>query len=50
MATAPRAATAPSASRADLAIENTTGQVLGEAKDVFSLSAPSTQKKREFSA
>jgi len=34
---------------ADLAIENTTGQVLGEAKDVFSLSAPSTPKKREFS-
>jgi hypothetical protein len=35
--------------KADLAIENTTGQVLGEAKDVFSLSAPSTPKKREFS-
>ena len=35
--------------KADLAIENTTGQVLGEAKDVFSLSAPSSPKKREFS-
>ncbi len=35
--------------KADLAIENTTGQVLGEAKDVFSLSTPSTPKKREFS-
>ena len=34
---------------ADLAIENTTGQVLGEAKDVFSLSTPSTPNKREFS-
>ena len=34
---------------ADLAIENTTGQVLGEAKDVFSLSTPSTPGKREFS-
>lgn len=34
---------------ADLAIENTTGQVLGEAKDVFSLSTPSTPEKREFS-
>lgn len=35
--------------KADLAIENTTGQVLGEAKDVFSLSTPSTPNKREFS-
>jgi hypothetical protein len=35
--------------KADLAIENTTGQVLGEAKDVFSLSTPGTPKKREFS-
>jgi len=35
--------------KADLAIENTTGQVLGEAKDVFALSTPSTPKKREFS-
>ena len=34
---------------ADLAIENMTGQVLGEAKNVFSLSTPSTPKKREFS-
>jgi hypothetical protein len=34
---------------ADLAIENTTGQVLGEAKDVFSVSTPSTPGKREFS-
>lgn len=34
---------------ADLAIENTTGQVLGEAKDVFSISAPSAPGKREFS-
>jgi len=34
---------------ADLAIENTTGQVLGEAKDVFSLSTPSMPGKREFS-
>ncbi len=35
--------------KADLAIENTTGQVLGEAKDVFSLSTPATPDKREFS-
>ena len=35
--------------KADLAIENATGQVLGEAKDVFSLSTPSTPNKREFS-
>ena len=34
---------------ADLAIENMSGQVLGEAKNVFSLSTPSTPKKREFS-
>ncbi len=34
---------------ADLSIENTTGQVLGEAKDVFSVSTPSTPAKREFS-
>jgi hypothetical protein len=33
---------------ADLAIENTTGQVLGEAKDLFSLSTPSRVKTREF--
>lgn len=31
---------------ADLAIENTTGQVLGEAKDVFTIS---TTKRRDFS-
>jgi hypothetical protein len=35
--------------RADLAIENMTGQVLGEAKDVFSLSTPSAPDRREFS-
>jgi hypothetical protein len=35
--------------KADLAIENATGQVLGEAKDVFALSTPSTPNKREFS-
>jgi hypothetical protein len=35
--------------KADLSIENTTGQVLGEAKDVFSLSTPSTPDRREFS-
>ncbi len=34
---------------ADLSIENATGQVLGEAKDVFSVSTPSTPGKREFS-
>lgn len=34
---------------ADLAIENMTGQVLGEAENVFSISAPSGAKKREFS-
>lgn len=34
---------------ADLALENSTGQVLTEAKDVFSLSAPTTPRKREFS-
>ena len=32
--------------KADLAIENTTGQVLGEAKDVFTIS---TTKRRDFS-
>ena len=32
--------------KGDLGIENTTGQVLGEAKDVFSISAPA---RREFS-
>ena len=32
--------------KADLAIENTTGQVLGEAKDVFTIS---TSKRRDFS-
>ena len=31
---------------ADLAIENTTGQVLGEAKDVFTIA---TTKRRDFS-
>ena len=35
--------------KADLAIENTTGQVLGEAKDVFSISTPSAPDRREFS-
>jgi hypothetical protein len=35
--------------KADLAIENTTGQVLGESKDIFSLSTPSQADKREFS-
>lgn len=35
--------------KADLAIENMTGQVLGEAKDVFSLSTPSAPDRREFS-
>jgi hypothetical protein len=35
--------------KADLAIENTTGQVLGESKDIFSLSTPSQPNKREFS-
>lgn len=35
--------------KADLAIENATGQVLGEAKDVFSLSTSTTPNKREFS-
>ena len=34
---------------ADLAIENTTGQVLGESKDVFSLTTPSRPNRREFS-
>jgi hypothetical protein len=34
---------------ADLSIENATGQVLGEAKDVFSISTPSTPSRREFS-
>jgi hypothetical protein len=34
---------------ADLTIENASGQVLGEAKNVFSLSSLSGQKKREFS-
>ena len=35
--------------KADLAIENTTGQVLGESRDIFSLSTPSQPGKREFS-
>jgi hypothetical protein len=35
--------------KADLSIENMTGQVLGEAKDVFSLSTPSAPDRREFS-
>jgi len=35
--------------KADLAIENTTGQVLGESKDIFSLATPSQADKREFS-
>lgn len=35
--------------KADLAIENLTGQVLGEAKDVFALSTPSAPDRREFS-
>ncbi len=35
--------------KADLSIENTTGQVLGEAKDVFSLSTAGTPGRREFS-
>jgi hypothetical protein len=34
---------------ADLAIENTSGQVLGEAKDIFSIATPSAAGKREFS-
>jgi hypothetical protein len=34
---------------ADLALENATGQVLSESKDVFSLSKPSQPGKREFS-
>jgi len=34
---------------ADLSIENMTGQVLGEARDVFSLSAPGARDRREFS-
>ncbi|MGH6922643.1 MAG: hypothetical protein ACRED5_02635 [Propylenella sp.] len=33
---------------ADLAIENATGEVLSDTKDVFSLSAPSGAGKREF--
>ncbi len=33
---------------ADLALENSTGQVLSEAKDVFSLSAEARADKREF--
>lgn len=32
----------------DLAIENTTGQVLGEAKDVFSFSTETYPRRREF--
>lgn len=32
----------------DVAIENTTGQVLGEAKDVFQFSADTYPKRREF--
>ena len=35
--------------KADLAIENTTGQVLGESKDIFSLATLSQADKREFS-
>jgi hypothetical protein len=35
--------------KADLAIQNATGQVLGESKDIFSLSTPSQPNKREFS-
>ena len=35
--------------KADLAIENMTGQVLGEAKDVFSLTTPGAAERREFS-
>lgn len=34
---------------ADLAIENSTGQVLAETRNIFSLSRPSTPKGREFS-
>ena len=34
---------------ADLAIQNDTGQVLGESKDIFALSTPSQPGKREFS-
>jgi len=34
---------------ADLSIRNTTGQVLGESKNLISLSAPSPRNKREFS-
>jgi hypothetical protein len=34
---------------ADLAIENTSGQVLGEQKDLFKLSAPAQAGAREFS-
>lgn len=33
---------------ADLALENDTGQVLTEAKDAFSVSAPAPEGKREF--
>ena len=36
--------------KADLAIENTTGQVLGEAKDIFSLSTPSQRRTSANSA
>lgn len=43
------AASGDIAFKADLAIENTTGQVLGEAKDVFSISTPSAPDRREFS-
>jgi hypothetical protein len=42
------AASGEIAFKADLSFENTTGQVLGEAKDVFSLSTPSTPARREF--
>ena len=35
--------------KADLAIENMSGQVLGESKDLFSLATPGMPGKREFS-
>lgn len=35
--------------KADLSIENGTGQVLTEAKDVFSVSTPATAARRDFS-
>jgi hypothetical protein len=43
------AASGDIAFKADLAIENMTGQVLGEAKDVFSITTPSPAGRREFS-